>query len=89
MKLKNKILFYFNNLNEEELNKFKKFIEMDKRVIYTIDQIGVGDFDIEMMFRSTKEYFDFIRLLRSKFPIIREYETLSGIEMIKTDFIPW
>ena len=85
-----KILFYFTNVTTEEFVRFKAFMERDQRVIYTINGIGIGNFDIELMLKSQQEYFEFLHDVKFNFPtLIKEYETLVALETLKVNYLPY
>ncbi len=84
-----KILFYLANMAANELQKFKSFLERDPRVIYTVNAIGLANFDVELMLKSQQEYFEFLRDVKFAFPsLIKEYETMIVMETLKVNYLP-
>ena len=84
-----KILFSLTNVTPEGFSDFKSFFQSDRNVAYIVDAIGIGNFDTEMMFKSQKEYFDFMHGVKFKFPdMIKEYDTIVVTETFKVDFLP-
>lgn len=85
-----KILFHLMNVTKENFETFRTYLENHPKVIYIIDEIGICDIDVEAMFESERDYFDFMKELKFKFPtLIKEYETLIGMETLKINYLPY
>ena len=85
-----KILFYLSNVNKEELMKLKEFFRTNPKVIYTVEEIGVCDVDIELMMKSSQDFFEFLREVKYAFPsLIKEYATLIIDETLKINYLPF
>ncbi len=84
-----KILFYLN-ATKNEFETFRRYLEDHPKVIYIVDEVGICDIDVEAMFESERDYFDFMKELKLKFPkLIKEYETLIGMENLKVNYLPY
>lgn len=82
-----KILLYLNNVSEKSIRQFKGYLKGDPRLVYFVEEVGLWNFDIECMFRTNQEFFEFIKNLRHKFPeMIREYETLIIAKTLKVNY---
>lgn len=85
-----KILFRLMNVTKEEFDAFRRYLENHPKVIYIVDEVGICDIDVEAMFESERTYFDFMKDLKFKFPtLIKEYETLIGLETLKVNYLPY
>ncbi|MBI2547702.1 MAG: Lrp/AsnC family transcriptional regulator [Candidatus Aenigmarchaeota archaeon] len=85
-----KILFHLMNVTKEEFETFRRYLENHPKVIYIVDEVGICDIDVEAMFESERDYFDFMKELKFKFPtLIKEYETLIGLETLKVNYLPY
>src|SRR3989338_3043820 len=79
-----KILFYLINVKEKDPMMLRQHFKDNPNVIYIVDEVGICDIDIEAMFRSQKEFFDFIESLKFAFPsLIKEYEMLIISDTLK------
>ncbi len=82
-----KILLYLNNVSEKSIRQFKGYLKGDPRLVYFVEEVGLWNFDIECMFRTNQEFFEFIKNLRHRFPeLIREYETLIIAKTLKVNY---
>ena len=82
-----KVLLYLNNISENNIKMLKGYLAKNSKVIYFVEEVGPWNFDVECMFKSNQEYFEFIKNLRYKFPeLIREYETLIVVKTIKVGY---
>lgn len=85
-----KILFHLMNVTKENFETFRRYLENNPKVIYIIDEIGICNIDVEAMFESERDYFDFMKELKFKFPtLIKDYETLIGMETLKINYLPY
>lgn len=85
-----KILFYFANATEQEVNKLKQYLLTLPSVIYFVEELGICDLDIEVMLKSTQDFFEFMNNIKYQFPtLIKEYETLIFVDTIKISYLPF
>ena len=83
--------------NKYELNdplklnkKLREYFRVNPALMYIVDEIGVCDIDIELMLKSSQDFFEFLRQLKYTFPgLIREYETLILAETPKLVYLPF
>lgn len=85
-----KIFFHLINVTEKDLIRLKQYIKSSPNVVYIVDEIGICDIDIEAMFQSIDEYFEFIKQLKFAFPsLIRDYETIIIKDTVKITYLPF
>lgn len=85
-----KIFFHLMNVTEKDLTRLKQYLKESPNVIYIVEEIGICDIDIEAMFQSTDEYFEFIKNLKFAFPsLIKEYEYVIIKDTVKINYLPF
>ena len=85
-----KILFHLMNVTKEGFESFRRYMENHPKVLFIIDEVGICDIDIELILESEQDYFVFMKTLKSKFPtLVKEYETLVGLENLKVNYLPF
>ena len=85
-----KILFHFANATEQEVKKLKQYLKELPEVIYFVEELGMCDLDIEIMLKSTQDFFNFMNNIKYQFPtLIKEYETLIFVNTLKINYLPF
>lgn len=80
--------FVLYNLNSETEEKFFKYLESHKNVVYVAKTIGKWDCITAISAQDLKQFDEILRQIRSKFPnIIRDFETASIIKQFKYDYM--
>lgn len=85
-----KILFYLMNVKEKDMIRLRSYFKNNPNVIYIVDEVGICDMDIEAMFKSQQEFFDFIEKVKFAFPnLIKDYESFIASETLKINYLPF
>ena len=85
-----KILFHFANATEQEVKRLKQYLKELPEVIYFVEELGICDLDIEIMLKSTQDFFNFMNNIKYQFPtLIKEYETLIFVNTLKINYLPF
>jgi Lrp/AsnC family leucine-responsive transcriptional regulator len=85
-----KVLFHLMNLTEAKLNEFKNYLKSLPEVLYVVEEIGMCDIDIELMLKSSQDFFQFINSLKFRFPtLIKDYEVLLIAKTFKIVYLPF
>jgi hypothetical protein len=79
-----------NIISQDKLNELKAYIKNSPIVIYTVEGIGLpADLDIEIMVKSNKQLFDFIKELKFRFPaLVGEYQPIIFMDTLKVRYLP-
>lgn len=84
-----KIFFHLTNITEKDLIRLKQYLKTHPNVVYIVEETGICDIDVELMLKSSQDFFEFIRKLKFAFPtLIKEYEPLIIAETLKIDYLP-
>ena len=84
-----KLLLYLNQKNDEDLKKIKQFLSTKPNLIYSVDEIGICDLDLELLFSSTNDLLNLIKEIQENFSdLIKGYEYFIFTDTIKINFIP-
>ncbi len=85
-----KIIFSVMNVTKEEIRKFKSYLSQLPEVLYIVEQIGIGDIDIELMLPSSQSLFAFINRIKFDFPtLIKEYQLMVIEKTLKINYLPF
>jgi Lrp/AsnC family transcriptional regulator, regulator for asnA, asnC and gidA len=85
-----KLFFYVTNVTAQDIKKFKAYLGQLPEVLYIVDQIGLGDVDVEIMLPSSQSLFAFINRVKFAFPsLIKEYELIIIEKTLKINYLPF
>lgn len=85
-----KLIFYLANVRRQQLQMFKSYLKTFPELLYIVEQVGVGDVDIEVMLPKDASLFAFVRKIKFYVPgIIRDYEILIADRTIKIEYVPF
>jgi Lrp/AsnC family transcriptional regulator, leucine-responsive regulatory protein len=74
----------------DKIMQIKSFLKQQPPVIYLVDDIGISDLDVEMMFKSNEEFFGFVDEVQFKFPdLVRDYQYSIYTDTIKVSYLPF
>ncbi len=78
----------FQNLTEQQREKFLEYCKSHPNVIFFIEGIGVSDVDIDLEMESSKNLHEFILDLKYRFgDILKDYEILLISEELKATYL--
>ena len=70
--------------------ELRAHLKKQPAVIYLVDDIGITDLDVEMMFRSNDEFFRFLDNFQFRFSeLIRDYQYMIYTETLKVSYLPF
>lgn len=70
-----KSFIYFDNLSEQEKNKFIEYCKINKNIIYCVEQLSSWDFEIEIIAENYIQFYELMNDIRTNFKnSLRNYE---------------
>ncbi len=83
-----KLMLYFNQYSGELYRKLKAYVIGLFETVYVVYHVD-SDLDVELMFKSDNEFFDFIDSLNEKFPgAIKHHEYFAFSRTIQIGYLP-
>lgn len=84
-----KLFIYFSEDAKKNIEKIKEYLKKMPEIIYFVDDIGMADLDVEVLFDSNKDFFGFVNNLKNNFKdSIRETRYVLFDKTIKISYLP-
>ena len=85
-----KVFFSLRSNSRQKMMELRAHLKKQPAVIYLVDDIGITDLDVEMMFRSNDEFFRFLDNFQFRFSeLIRDYQYMIYTETLKVSYLPF
>ncbi|MBR9703805.1 AsnC family transcriptional regulator [Candidatus Pacearchaeota archaeon] len=84
-----KLLLDLRQNKDSDLKKIKNFLLKKPNLIYFVDEIGISDFDLELLLESDYDLLELIKELQENFSnLIKDYQYFLFTNTIKINFMP-
>lgn len=85
-----KNVIYLSNNFKDSFEKIKEFVKKLPETTYIVDDLGMSDFDFEIVCLTNEQSFNILDSIQNKFPnIIKEVKQLLFKKTIKITYLPF
>lgn len=83
-----KVFLQLQNLDKSRLDELTDFFRKNDNVIYITKPLGPDDLEFEIILRNEKELHTFLKELRNKFDIIKDYKSALFYNEVMLNYLP-